>query len=340
MTTAKPTLAGDPSFREKIAGMLVGSTVTQLVYVAAKLGIPDLLAAGPLTTEEICAKTGANRRALGGMLRAMAAMEILSEDSSGRYSASAIGEFLRGWRSHALLLGEEYYRATGNLLHTALTGESAFAQTFGMDFYEYMTRNEEAGARFNEVMIMNAPARYADVTTAFDFSRARNLIDVGGGHGGLTSIVLRANPELRSTVFDAPDVIAGAKSYMDRQGLAGRYDLVAGDFFQSVPAGGDIYLLSSVITNWDDARAGRILRNCRAAMAPAADLVLVEYAMLPGRKYSASIAIAAVAALTIQGSITRTEAEYRAMLAQAGLRIETIRPLNYEPYVLIHATPV
>lgn len=339
MSRSKPTLAADPSLREKIANLLIGSVVTQLVYVAAKLGIYDLLVQGPMTATEVCAKTGANPRAMDTILRALAALEILSVDDNGRYSPTAVGHVLKSFHGHALLLGEEYYRATGNLMHTALTGERGFDQIFGMDFYEYMTRNTDAGARFNQVMIMSAPSRYADVPAAFDFSRARTLVDVGGGHGGLTSIVLRANPALRAVLFDAPGVIAGARSYLETQGLAARCDLIGGDFFDSVPADGDIYMMSSVITNWDDADAERILHNCRVAMPPAADLVLVENAILRGRKLNASTVVAAVAALTIQGSIVRTEAEYRALLERVGFRVERVQALNYEPYALIHATP-
>jgi len=339
------SLLENSALREKIANLFVGNIITQIIYVAAKLGIPDLLAAGPMTSDEIATKASAHPRALFGILRALVALEVLAEQPDGRFALTPIGEFLRshpGWRSQAILLGEEYFRASNDLLHTALTGEPAFDQVFGMGFYDYFTRteNKAAAARFNEVMIMSAPLRYSDVPAAFDFSRIRKIIDIGGGHGGLTSIILQANPNLRAILFDAPQVIEGARGHLASQGLSERCECVGGYFFKSVPRGGDAYILSSVVVNWDDLRAVSILRNCRDAMPPTGDLILIEYALLEGRKYSPSTLVTAVAALAIQGSHTRTEAEYHAMLATAGFRIEKITPLFYEPYVLIHARPV
>jgi len=337
------SLLENSALREKIANMFVGNIITQIVYVAAKLGIPDLLASGPMTSDEIAAKAGAHPRALSGILRALVALEVLAEQPDGRFALKQIGEFLRshpGWRSQAILLGEEYFRASNDLLHTALTGKPAFDQVFGMGFYDYFNGNGDAAARFNEVMIMSAPLRYSDVPTVFDFSRISKIVDIGGGHGGLTSIILQANPNLRAILFDAPPVIEGARSRLATQGLSARCECVGGDFFKSVPSGGDAYILSSVVVNWDDERAISLLRNCRAAMPPTSDLILIEYSLLDGRKYSPSTFVTAVAALAIQGSHTRTEAEYHGMLTKAGFRIEKITPLFYEPYVLIHARPV
>ncbi|MDO8433590.1 MAG: methyltransferase [Candidatus Binatus sp.] len=337
------SLLDNSSLREKISNLFVGGIVTQIVYVAAKLGIPDLLASAPMTAEEIAAKTGAHPPTLVGILRALVALEVLGEMPDRRFALKPIGEFLRsnpGWRTQAILLGEEYFRAAGDLLHTALTGEPAFDHIFGMGFYEYFTRNEAAASRFNEVMTMTAPLRYSDVTAAFDFSRAKKLVDIGGGHGAMTSIVLRANSGLRAVLFDSPPVVEGARRRIEVEGLGARCEFVGGDFFKSVPAGGDAYLLSSVMVNWDDERALAILRNCRAAMTVGADLVIAEYAMLEGRNYATSTYVAAVAALAIQGSHARSQADYDTLLAKAGFRIEKITPLLYEPYVLLHARPV
>lgn len=328
--------------RERLSAIFVSNIVTQLVYVAAKLGIPDLLASRQMSSAEIASAVGANPRELDAMMRALAAMDVFAIDDGGRYSVRPLGELLKshpGWRSQAILVGEEYYRAAGDLLHTALTGEPAFDHVLGMSFYEYLRANQSSAERFNEAMIMSAPLRYHDVPAAFDFSRARTIVDIGGGHGALLSIILNATPNLRAILFDAPHVIEGARRYLASQGLDSRCDCVGGDFFQAVPRDGGVYLLSSVIVNWTDDRALKILQNCRAAMPPAADLVLVEYAMLSSRKTSLAALMMAVGARAIQGSVTRTESDYRALLARAGFRIAKITPLRYEPYVLIHARP-
>jgi hypothetical protein len=185
-------------------------------------------------------------------------------------------------------------------------------------------------------MVTTSAIRYADVPAAFDFSRARNLIDVGGGHGALAMAILRAHPNLRATVFEIAAVAAGARERIADAGMADRCAIAAGDFFEAIPRGGDLYLMSSVLSNWDDDRAMKILRNCRAAMTLDTSLVLVEYG-ITAEGAPAHVAVMTLAALVIQGNVVRSEAEYRAMLAGAGFRIESIRPLGFPPYGMIHA---
>ncbi len=338
-----PNLLNEPELREQLGELMTANFVTGLIYVAAKLGIPDLLARGALTSDELAAHTGANRRAMAAMLRVLGAVDVLAVDDAGRYSLRPLGHALRsnpGWRSQALLLGEEYFRASTELLHTAMTGKPAFDHALGASFYEYFARNREAAARFNEVMTLSAPIRYADVPAAYDFSAVRTLVDVGAGHGGLTALILRAAPAIRAVLFDRPEVIAGARGFMESQGLAARCEFAAGDFFGSVPAGGDHYLLSSVIVNWDDVRAATILRNCRRAMDSGAHLIIIEHALMPGRPPSRGTAVIAFAGFAIQGAIVRTEVEYRALLGDAGFELIGMRALAFEPYVLIHARAV
>jgi hypothetical protein len=335
-----PNLLNEPELREQLGDLMTANFVTGLVYVAAKLGIPDLLAHGPLGSDAIAARTSANPRAIAAMLRVLGAVDVLAVDEAGQYSLLPMGHALRsnpGWRSQALLLGEEYFRASTELLHTAMTGKPAFDRALGASFYEYFARNREAAARFNEVMTLSAPIRYTDVPAAYDFSEVRTLVDVGAGHGGLTAIVLHAASGTRAVLFDRPEVIAGARSFMDAHGLAERCEFAAGDFFASVPPGGDLYLLSSVIVNWDDERAAAILRNCRRAMDSGANLIVIEHALMPDRPPSRATAVIAFAGFAIQGAIVRTEAEYRALLRDAGFELATMRALAFEPYVLIHA---
>jgi hypothetical protein len=338
-----PNLLNEPELREQLGDLMTANFATGLVYVAAKLGIPDLLAHGALNSDQIAERTGAHPRAMAAILRVLGAVDVLSADDAGRYALRPLGHALRsnpGWRSQALLLGEEYFRASVDLLHTAMTGKPAFDHVLGASFYEYFGRNPDAAARFHEVMTLSAPIRYADVPTAYDFSAVRTMVDVGAGHGGLAAIIMRANPSMRVVLFDRPEVIVGASGLMKAQGLAARCEYVAGDFFESVPAGGDHYLLSSVIVNWDDDRAAAILRNCRRAMDAGAKLIVIEHALMPGGQPSRSTAVIAFAGLAIQGAIVRTEAEYRTLLGAAGFELAGMRALAFEPYVLIRARAV
>jgi O-methyltransferase domain len=329
--------------RKRLGELMIGGFVNQIIYVAARLGIADLLADQPRTLDELARATGGKPRILGAVMRALETLDVFALDAGGRYHLLPMGSVIRsypGWRSQALLFGEEYFRCSGELLHTVTTGELAFNHAFGMPFYDYFARNQEAAARFNQVMTLSAPLRYADVPTAYDFSRAELLIDVGAGHGGLTAIVLKAWPHLRAILFDSQPVTSGALRHIAAQGLTDRCDVVAGDFFESVPGGGDAYLLASVVVNWDDDRALALLRNCRRAMDRSAALLIVEHAFLDGHPPSPFAAVAAVAGYVLQGSVTRTETEYRALLTQSGFRVAAMRALQYEPYAMIHAVPV
>lgn len=332
---------GDPSTRTLLSELILGSFVTQLLYVIAKLQIADLLKQSPMSAGELATRTGANARSLEEMLRALVTLEVLDQDEGGRFRLTAVGELLRsspGWRSQAMLMGEEYFRASSDLLHTAKTGESAFSQVLGKGFYEYFAGNPEAAERFNEVMRLSASVRYADIAGAYDFSRVATLVDVGAGHGGLASILLRTNPRMRAILIDSAPVTAGARQHLEAQGLAHRCEFVAGDFLESVPPGGDTYVIASVITNWDDNRARRILHNCGAAMGPEARLLLVEPALV-GKRLSRYAALFAVAARAVQGSVIRSEREYRELLNAAGFKLASVRPLSYEPWTLMTALP-
>ncbi|HYB92491.1 MAG TPA: methyltransferase [Candidatus Binataceae bacterium] len=329
--------------RNRLSSLMVGNFVNQIFYVAARLGIPDLLARGPKTVAQLARATESHPRALAGLMRAMVALDAFAQDGGGRLRLRPMGSLLRsypGWRSQVLLLGEEYFRCSSELLHTIKTGEPAFNHVFGASFYDYLARNRETAARFNEVMSLSAANRYADVPNAYDFSRASTIVDVGGGYGALTALLLKAYPGLRAVLFDSPRAIEGARKYIAQQGLADRCELVAGNFFESVPARGDIYLLSSVVVNWDDDRARALLGNCRRAMGDRTELVIIDQSFPDGRPPSPTAAVIAVAAHAVQGSIVRTEKDYRTLLGQAGFKLTRLRPLKQEPLVMICARPV
>jgi SAM-dependent methyltransferase len=329
--------------RQWLSHLMVGGFVTQSIYVVAKLGIPDLLHQRARTAAELAAATGSDLRALQAILRAATALGLFALDSDGRLQLRPMGRVLRsypGWRAQALLFGEEYYRACDELLGAVKAGRPAFDKVFGMSLYEYLADNRAAASSFNEVMTLSAPSRYGDVPSAYDFARVRTLVDVGAGHGALTAMILRAYPQMRAILMDSRRAIAGARRYLEQQGLLERCELVPGDFFESVPAGGDAYLMSSVVINWDDERALRLLRNCRRAMAPGAALLIIEHVFVDGRPPSLLAAVASVAGFAIQGAVTRSEQEYRALLGHAGFEIVQVRQLDYESYAIIHARPV
>jgi hypothetical protein len=230
-------------------------------------------------------------------------------------------------RDYAVLVGEPMvWRSWGGILHSLRTGKPAFDHTFGAPLFEYLAAHPEEARVFDAAMTGRSAAENAAVLAAYDFSGAGTVVDVGGGQGALLAAILEANPRTRGVLFDRPHVVAAARPRLEAAGLApGRFDLVEGDFFGAVPAGGDIYVLKRIIHDWDDGRARSILRNCRAALSEAGRLLLVELVVPPGNEPS-DAKLLDLLMLVYAGGRERTEAEYRDLLASAGFELARVVP--------------
>ena len=221
--------------------------------------------------------------------------------------------------------GEEWYSAWGGLLQSVRTGDTAFDQIFGMTLFEYTGANPEAAAVFNEAMADSTLMAARVVAGAYDFSQAETIVDVGGGTGAFLAGILRANPQSRGVLFDQPNVVAGSDGLLASAGVADRCDVVGGDFFETVPVGGDIYILSWIIHDWDDARSLTVLRNCRRAMGDDARLLVIEQVVPPGNDPSLS-KLYDLHMLVLSGGRERSEDEYRDLLAASDLRLARVIP--------------
>ena len=310
---------------------LTGTWVAQAISVIAKLGTADALADGPQTVDELAAAANAHAPALYRVLRALASVGIFAEDQDGRFHLTPLAEPLRSEvpgsvRSFAIMLGEEWnWRPWGHLLHSVTTGQPAFENTYGTGIFAYMAERPEASAIFDAAMTSRSGPDAEAVTAAYDFSTFRTVVDVGGGRGSVLASILRANPDVRGILFDQTHVIPGAREYLDAAGLGQRCQLVSGDFFESVVAGGDAYVLKWILHNWDDERALRILERCRQAVPTTGRLLLVQTVIPPGNDPSSG-KLADVAMLVWTGGKERTEAEYRALLATAGFELTRVVP--------------
>src|SRR5260370_11214057 len=277
----------DQSAQAKLSELVMACGLTQAIYVAVQLGIPELLQEEPKSTDKLAKVTSSDAWTLAVVLRLLAAFEVLREDPDGRYSLTEVGTLLvkssaNSMHPFAISMGGAAYQATGALLHAVMTGQIAFEHTHAMSFYEHLGRNPAAEERFGQTMRQLATLRYANLTTSYNFSAFSTIVDVGGGEGGLTALVLKANPQLRAILFDSPEVISRAKPQIDDQGLSARCELVAGSFLETVPKGGDLYVLANDINNWRHVQAGQILRNCREAMGPQARMIVIEPATRSG----------------------------------------------------------
>lgn len=309
--------------------MATGHFVSQAVYVAAKLGLADLVADGGKTAAELAVAAGANPSALYRLLRMLASRGVFVEDAQGRFEQSPLSACLRAGagslRAPVILWNEEQYRAWGDVLQSVKTGEAAFNRVFGTGWFSYVERHAETAAIFNAAMTGWTAQLSAAVVQAYDFSPFGGIVDVGGGHGALLIAILKAFPGVRGVVFDTDSVVLGAKRQVESEGLLIRCDVTAGDFFRSVPPGGDAYILSQVLHDWDDEQCVAILRNCHGAIAEGGRLLVIETVITPDAK-SSFATLSDLHMLVVTGGRERTEAEYGKLFAQAGFRLTNVVP--------------
>jgi O-methyltransferase domain/Dimerisation domain len=310
--------------------MLAGYQVTQLIYVAAKLGLADILANGPRSSAELASMVGADSRILQRLLRTLASIGVFENMEGGRFGLTSVGGYLRSGapgslRAVAIFSGENWLqRAWSGLLHATQTGEVAFDLALGMSFDQYVAQHPSMSHGLDQRASGNTGQVADAVAASYDFSDAHQIVDVGGGHGTLTAAILRANPQLTGMVCDRSPVEQGAREYLAGANCGNRCRFVAGDFFERVPSGGDIYILKSVIHDWDDRRSLAILRNVRQAMAGPARLLLVERLMPGDREPSFELASYDVMMMVLTNGCERTTAEYRALLATAGFAFKRV----------------
>lgn len=316
---------------------------SQCLYVAAKLGIADLLENGTESVEILAEKSGANPDALYRVLRALASLGIFRETESRHFELTPLAAYLQqssseSVRSLTVMMGEEHYRAWGNLLHSVRTGECAFDNLYGKPIFEYYHQNHEPALIFNEAMGNFSALEIRAVMEVYDFAGFETIVDVGGGYGAFLTAILQKNPDMKGILFDAPDVIEDAMESLEKAGLNSRCLPVGGNFFESVPSGGNAYLLKHIVHDWSDRDSRTILQNCRRAIATDGKLFLVEQVIPAGNSPSMSKMLDINMLAMCSGGRERTEAEYRDLLQQSGFTLTRIVP-TASPVSLIEAIP-
>jgi hypothetical protein len=272
--------------REALLQIVNSTMLSQCVYVAAKLGIADLLKDGPESSEELAAATKVHAPSLYRILRTLAGFGIFAEDEERRFTLNPMAEHLRdvpgsarGW---TIMRGEEFlWQPWGQILHAVKTGEYAFGHVFGKDGWEYFAEHPEASALFDQAMRSISALKFKAVAEAYDFSGVDTIVDVGGGNGGLMTSILTSNPHMKGILAELPHVVESARKNIDAAGLSDRCSCAAIDMFEKVPAGADAYIMANVIQGCDDDHAVRTLNNCRRAMKGSGRVLVVEM-LIPG----------------------------------------------------------
>jgi len=317
--------------RAALSAMLSGHLVALAISLAARLGIPDLVARGPRRVSALARTTRSHPDTLYRVLRALAAVGVFAERRGRRFARTQLSDLLRpgvrgSLHAPALLAGESWRRVAYDLPAAVRSGRSPFPRAYGDGFYAYLTRHPARYRLFLDAMEYHWPELARAVVRAGGLTRARCVVDVGGGPAALMTTILEMSMAATGLVLETPAAAARARRSLGAAGLGRRCRVVAGDFFRSVPRGGDAYVLAFVLHNWDDRRAARILARCRTAMGAGARLLVVE-ALVPADSRPTVAQVHDLEMLVFTDGRERTAAEYRALLEASGFRLRRITPV-------------
>ena len=316
------------SERAVLFDMIHGLRWSQMLAVAAKLGIADELSNGPKSVQELAQATKTHQDSLYRVLRTLSSRGVFFEESGKRFRLTPAAALLRSGvpgslRVTAQVMAEDWYwKSWGALEHTIATGETAFDHVYGMNTWDWFAMNPAAGALFNKFQTEGTLASTRGVMGKFDFTPFKVIADIGGGEGQLLAAILGTNLGARGILLDLPHVIAAAQKNLGA-GLRGRIELVPGDFFRNVPQGGDLYVLKHIVHDWNDVDAEKILRACRRAM-PNDGLLLVIDQVICSPNEACESKMSDVAMMVRNGGRNRTEQEYRQLLDRAGLSLRSV----------------
>jgi predicted transcriptional regulator len=308
--------------------MITAGHRARMIQIAAQLGIADILARGPADSARLAAESGCNADALARLLRALAASGVFAQTTDGAWQLTELGETLcadssASCREAALYWGLDSIRSAWDYLeHTIRTGEPAFDRANRGSFFEHMEAVPNDGNLFDAFITRNQNRRAATHAAAIDCGRFRHIVDVGGGEGAFLAELLKRHAHLTGTVLDLPRAAATARGTARRERLDGRMDAVEGSFFQQIPSGADAYILASILHDWPDEAAIRILRTCRAAMPPDASLLVFEQVLGDPNTDPLFSAESDVTMMVLLGGKERTRESFAALLEAAGLTLE------------------
>jgi O-methyltransferase domain/Dimerisation domain len=310
--------------QETMLNLISGFWVVRSIYLAAELGIADWFDGQPKTIAQLAAATNTEPRSLYRLLRALASVGIFTEVSDQCFALTPLAATLQSnspnsMRSVAMAqMGYVSSLGWSHGVHSLKTGEKTFDAVTGMAVWDYLAQHPEEAQTFsqsrNSIGIESALA----VAASYDFSEMNTIVDVGGGHGSLLSTIVRSHPHLNGILFDLPDIIAIAD-------VDETIQPVTGNFFESVPTGGDAYLMRWILHDWDDEQSSLILKNCHQAMPDHAKLLLIESIILPGNEPSPA-KFGDMIMLLLTGGQERSEEEYRSVLRSNGFELTRLIP--------------
>lgn len=324
--------------------MSYGFMYTKLVYMAASLNLGDRLADGARSSRELAAELQLHPPYLYRLLRAIAGEGILTEVEEGVFGLTAMGECLKSDHPDAAqasilaACSPAIIAAWEKLPESLASGATGFHLAQGKNLFEYLSEHAELSSQFNQSMTGVFGREPVLVAEAYDFSVFDSIVDIGGNNGNALSLILGRYPEPRGLVYDQLHVITEAKTLLSERGMQDRIAVQPGDFFASVPAGFDCYMLSHIIHDWDDGRSVRILANCREGINAGGKLLILEW-VLPEGDTPHVAKVVDINMMMLTGGEERTGKQYGRLLEQAGFRLARIIPTESECSI-VEAEPV
>jgi len=316
----------EQSVETRMWTLVRGAMATKALGLMADLGVADRLAHGPRPVAELAAETGADEDALYRFLRALASDGVFAEESPRVFANTPLSELLRtdrsdSWHDFAHLFGEVWYETFADAEDSLRSGEPAFPRKFGADFWAWLAQNGDEGASFNRAMASGTD-RQIDWLADLEWRDGETVVDVGGGNGATLVALLRRHPQLNGIVFDLPETARDAEVVVANSEVADRCRIVAGSFFESVPAG-DVYALAGILHDWDDEHAARILRTIRAAAPPNARVVIHDSVIPPGNEPHGNKWLDLLMLVLLRGR-ERTEEQWQTLLADSDFEAVSI----------------
>jgi hypothetical protein len=332
--TPQSSTSVSDALADQMRRMAGGFATTQILHAAAQLGIVDHLGGDLRSAEDLATVLDADSTALYRFMRMMVVLDLLVQAPDGRFGVTSLGALLvsdhpEGLRDRILYIAAINYPTSQAIGYSVQTGKPAFDQVFGLPFFDHLASHPVSGARFNRLMQENVLQRAVGIMNAYDFSAAATIIDIGGGNGTLISAILDRAPQARGVMFDMPGVIEETRRSGSLKHDAGRLKLIEGDLFSGpFPAGGDIYVLSNIIHDWDDDAANTIFMHSRRAMHAGSRLLLIEEIMPESVSMSPSTVANDFSMLLLTGGKERTESEYRVLLSSSGFSLRRTIPFS------------
>ena len=323
----------DEQNMEFLYGLLNSHVMSRLIYAVAKTGIPDLLKDNQMDYKELAERANVHPHSLYRVMRTLSSVNVFSEMEEGVFRLSDIGQLLRtdipeSQHALAVLMWEPWWRqGWDELLYSLQTGKVAFDHIHGRGLFEYLKQNSEAAELFNKAMTSFTVQEINAILDTYDFSGVKKVVDIGGGRGKLLASLLEKYPSMNGILLDLPMALDSAKRLIDQEDLSERCELVPGDFFTPFSLSGDVYILKSVIHNWNDEQAISILKNCQGSMNKESRLLIIERIIPPGNEPSPA-KIMDIVTLVNLGGQERTLSEYEELLRSSGFKLNRVVSTN------------